>query len=127
MDKAALVSAEVEKGRKIVSILDHSGYKINVALWAYFTDYEDPRLVLASPILDSNGPLNSYRVTLDALHREKIPSLASPPLLILRMNDPFIKDLRTYFAHTASVEGMRLGGQSFGGRYISDAYIYRVK
>jgi hypothetical protein len=42
------------------------------------------------------------------------------------MKDPFIKDLRHMFSRAASVEGMRLGGQSFGGNLIHNAYVYRI-
>lgn len=127
MDKATLVNADIEKGHKAISALESSGFKVNVALWAYFSEYDDPRLVLASRTLDDEGPLDSYRLALDALAKRNLSSGWGSALLILRMNDPFIKDLRKLFSHTSSVDGMRLGGQSFGGRYISDAYVYRIR
>jgi len=127
MDKAALVRTDVDKGPAIISTLDNAGFKVNVALWASFADYEEPRLVLASRALDEEGPLNAYGVALDALKKHNISVNWGPPLLILRMTDPFIKDLRRIFSRTESVEGMRLGGQSFGGRYLLDAYVYRIK
>ena len=43
------------------------------------------------------------------------------------MNDPFIRVLRKIFGKTRSVEGMRLGGQMIGDRFIEDAYVYRVR
>lgn len=127
MDKATLVNADIDKGREVISALDSSGFKVNVALWASFSEYDDPRLVLASRGLDDRGPLNSYRVALDALAKHNLSGYWGSTLLILRMNDPFVKDLRRIFGHTASVEGMRLGGQSFGGRYVSDAYVFRIR
>jgi hypothetical protein len=39
------------------------------------------------------------------------------------MKDPFIRELRNVFGKTASIEGMRLGGQSFGDRFIEDGYV----
>jgi hypothetical protein len=127
MDKATLVSADIDKGEKVVSALESSGFRVNVALWANFSDYEDPRLVLASRNLDDQGPLNSYRVALDALAKHNMSGHWGSSLLILRMNDPFIKDLRRIFSPAADVKGMRLGGQSFGGRYVLDAYVYRIR
>ena len=50
-----------------------------------------------------------------------------PSILILRMKDPFIKDLRRIFGHAKDVTGMRLGGQTIGNRFISDAYVYRIQ
>jgi hypothetical protein len=42
------------------------------------------------------------------------------------MTDPFVRQLRRRFGKAKSVEGMRLGGQLFGDRYIEDAYVYRI-
>jgi hypothetical protein len=42
------------------------------------------------------------------------------------MDEPFIRDLRRIFGKAASVEGMRLGGQTIGGRGLDDAYVYRI-
>jgi hypothetical protein len=46
--------------------------------------------------------------------------------MILPMSDPFIKGLRSIFGKAKSVEGMRLGGQLIGDRFIEDAYVYRI-
>lgn len=127
MDKATLVDTELDKGLKALSALDRAGLNIGVALWATFPEYEEPRLVLASRTLDQKQPLDAYGVALDVLREEKLSGHRRPTLLILKMTDPFIRDLRRIFGRAADVEGMRLGGQSFGGRYISDAYVYRIK
>jgi hypothetical protein len=42
------------------------------------------------------------------------------------MADPSIRELRRLFGKTKSVEGMRLGGQVFGDRFVEDAYVYRI-
>jgi hypothetical protein len=42
------------------------------------------------------------------------------------MTDPFIRALRRLFGKTKSVEGMRLGGQMIGDRFVEDAYVYRI-
>jgi len=38
-----------------------------------------------------------------------------------------IKALRKMFGKARSVEGMRLGGQSIGGVWVDDAYVYRIR
>jgi hypothetical protein len=42
------------------------------------------------------------------------------------MNDQSIKVLRRMFRKSKSVDGMRLGGQLFGDRFIRGAYFYRI-
>ncbi|SPE36536.1 conserved hypothetical protein [Candidatus Sulfopaludibacter sp. SbA3] len=46
--------------------------------------------------------------------------------MILPMADSFVKELRRLFGKTRSVEGMRLGGQLIGDRFVEDAYVYRI-
>jgi hypothetical protein len=41
------------------------------------------------------------------------------------MKDKFIRELRRDLKGE-NLEGMRLGGQSFGDRHIEDAYVYRI-
>jgi hypothetical protein len=48
------------------------------------------------------------------------------PILVLSTTDPTIRQLRHLFGKTKSVEGMRLGGQLFGDRFVEDGYVYRI-
>ncbi len=94
----------MDKGAKILRILDGDALKISVALWVYLPEYEDWRLVLSSRKL----------------------GLWSPPVMILGMSDPFIRNLRRIFGKAKSVDGMRLGGQTIGDRFVDDAYPNRM-
>jgi hypothetical protein len=47
--------------------------------------------------------------------------------MILPTKDSFIRELRKIFGKTKSVTGMRLGGQTFGSRFIDNAYVYRIQ
>jgi hypothetical protein len=125
MDQATLVGLEVDKGWKIVSTLDAADIDPKVALWMSTPEYEDGRLVLASTKLDQSHPLRAYEAVADALKESFVYTL--PPILILRMKDPFIKALRELFGKALSVEGMRLGGQTIGNRFVSEAYVYRIR
>jgi hypothetical protein len=126
MAKALLVNLDVEIGSRIIEALDASGLKVNVALWATLPEYGDTRLVLASRHFDEDNQIKSYGKVLGALREQGVPHRQVPEMLVLRMKDPFIRDLRKLFGKTASVEGMRLGGQSFGDRFIEDGYVYRI-
>ena len=46
--------------------------------------------------------------------------------MILPLTDRSIKALRRIFAKAKNVEGMRLGGQMIGDRFVEDAYVYRI-
>jgi hypothetical protein len=125
MATSALVGLDIEAGSRVVSLLEKAGITVKVALWMATPEYEEGRVVLASPSLDQTRPLRAYDRVAELLHGEFFHS--RPALLILRMKDPFIHDLRLRFAKAKSVEGMRLGGQTIGNRFILDAYVYRIQ
>ncbi|MGP8244962.1 MAG: hypothetical protein ACLQVN_10645 [Bryobacteraceae bacterium] len=127
MDKTALVAAEFAAGAELVQALDRSTLSISVTLWLYLSEYEDWRFVLASRRLDSAAPAEAYSLVHDALAAAGISADRTPTLLILRMSDPFIRAIRRIFAKTKSVEGVRLGGQLIGDRFVEDALVYRIR
>jgi hypothetical protein len=43
------------------------------------------------------------------------------------MDNPMIQALRRVFATTKDTYGMRLGGQTFGDKFIEDAFVYRIQ
>jgi len=127
MAQALLVSVDIPIGSEILDILDRAKVKVSVALWAHLSEeYDDWRMILAGRQFDALGPGKGIRLLLDTLRAAEFPIEKKPRMMILPMNSPFIKDLRRAFAKARTVEGMRLGGQLFGGRFVEDAYVYRI-
>ena len=127
MAKALLVNVDVEKGAEILRSLDKAGLGVRVALWAYLPEYEDWRLILSSPRLDAAELRDAYGLVHAALDAAGIQLDATQSLMILNRKDPFVRHLRRWFAKARNVEGMRLGGQVIGDRFVEDAYVYRVR
>lgn len=122
-----MVAADFTTGAELVQALDRSALSISVALWLYSPEYEDWRFVLASRRLDAAEPSEAYGLVHDALAAAGISLEQTPPLLILKMSSPFIRTLRQIFGKTKSIEGMRLGGQLIGDRFVEDALVYRIR
>jgi len=121
------VTSDLAIGSRVVSILDDAGLRVNVAMWLRTPEYEDWRFVLSSRELDAAGPFGSYRLVRDALDRGHFAFEDIPALLILKMTDPFVRALRRTFGKVKSVDGMRLGGQLMGDRFIEEAIVYRIR
>ena len=49
MDKKAMVSVDISRGAEIVNALERAKVKVNVAFWAFLSEYEDWRLIISSP------------------------------------------------------------------------------
>jgi hypothetical protein len=127
MDKSALVSIEVNRGAQVLSILDQAQLKISVALFVHLSEYETWRLVLAGRQLDGTTRLqDAYGLLRKALDAAGFAFEKTPPMLILPMNDPFIKALRRLYGKNGRAEGMILGGQSIGNRFVEEGYVYRI-
>ena len=126
MDKTALVNIDFLRGAEILKALDQAGLRVSVALWTYLEEYEDWRLILAGRKLDAAGRREGYGLVHDALMATGITPERTPALMITRMTDPFIRELRRIFGKAKTVEGMRLGGQMIGDRFVEDAYVYRI-
>ena len=127
MDKTALVTTDLAVGARILEILDRSGLKISLAMWLWTSEYEDWRFALASRLLDGAEPAKAYGLVHDALDQAGFLLEHTPPLLIFRMSDPFVRALRRMLGKAKNVEGMRLGGQMIGDRFIDDAIVYRLQ
>jgi hypothetical protein len=127
LDRTALVATDLTTGAEVVEALDRSNLSASVALWLYSPEYEDWRFVLASRRLDAAEPSEAYGLVHNALAAAGISLERTPSLLILKMSDPFIRALRRTFAKAKSVEGMRLGSQLIGDRFIEDALVYRIR
>ena len=126
MDTNALVSIDLEKGSELLQVLDRKGLHVQVALWAHLAEYQDWRLILSARKLDSLGIREGYRLLYEPLSNGGFAVSNTPSIMILPMSDPFIKSLRSIFGKAKSVEGMRLGGQLIGDRFVEDGYAYRI-
>jgi hypothetical protein len=126
MDKAALVNIDVQRGAEILDALEGANVRVGVALWAYLSEYEDWRLVVSARRFDAMDLRDAYGLIHDRLEEAGVTLEKTPPVMILPMSDPFIRELRRIFGKARSVDGMRLGGQMIGDRFVQDAYVYRI-
>jgi len=126
MAKAGLVDIDLKRAGRAVSALETSGYPLAAALWVHFPEYEDWRLVLASKKLDALDPGEAYLRVNRTLDAAGLTVWDAPSVFIMKTTDPFVRALRKVFGKAASVQGMRLGGQTWGDRYIEDAYALKI-
>ena len=124
--KQILVATDFAAGSRILEILDDARLRVNVAMWLRTPEYEDWRFVLSSRVLDGLEPAAAYGRVHDELGNAGFLVESTPPLLLLKTRDPFIRALRLIFGKK-NVEGVRLGGQTLGDRFIEDAIVYRVR
>jgi hypothetical protein len=127
MGQPLLVNVDLDSGAEIVRIIEKAGLKVSVAAWIVLEEYDDWRLLKSSRQLDAAGSGKASRLVFDALVAADFPVEKTPTILILPMTDSTVRMLRRIFGKARTVEGMRLGGQMIGKRWVEDGYVYRVQ
>src|ERR1700733_12816208 len=126
MDKAILVEIDLKKSERIVSALETAAIRVAVAMWVHFPEYEDWRFVLASRNLDRLTLREAYSRVNGILTKDGLSLREIPTIFIMKTTEPFIRALRKVYGKAESVNGMRLGGRTWGDRFIEDAYAYKI-
>jgi hypothetical protein len=125
MVKETLLNSDVAFGERVIQRLEASGLPVSVALWLRKGEEEPFQLLLGSSLYDKLGHEKAYLKLAHAVTPEE--NWVSIHIRLRGTRDPLIRALRKIFCKTANVNGMRLGGQTIGGLWIDDAYIYRIR
>ena len=128
MDKAVLVAVEIdlEAGRRLISSLAASNVTVSAALWNLDVAAEQWHLMLASPLRDEAGPLETYETVLGHLRRLGMCQLTLGNVTVRSPREPLVQALRKTFADYEGEPGW-LHGVSLHGVYIEHAYLYVAK
>lgn len=126
MDKAVLVNVEIAIGAEILHALDEADLQVKVAAWLQLPKYRDWRLILASREFEVADVRDAHGLIRKALNLAGFPIERTPTILPMGMSEPLIRGLRKIIAKTKNIEGVRLGGQTIGGRFVEDGYVYRI-
>ncbi|MDD5264615.1 MAG: hypothetical protein PHU43_07235, partial [Candidatus Bipolaricaulis sp.] len=118
----------VQRGAALIRRLDSQGYSPDAALWLYFSDLEEWKLVLAQAKLSRRGPRAGYEIVQRALSSET-PDPGQLPLnlvAITKPDAPLITLLSSAIHTDRSIGGIRFTSSVINGTVIEDAYIYRL-
>lgn len=123
----ALSEKMVQAGAKLVERLDADAANIKSALWLYFPDSRNWKLILASDSVETDGPRKLYE-KIQGANRD-----AEEPEEIISLNDigvttpkhELISMLSMMIGTGQGISGIRFTRNNINGLYIDDAYIYR--
>lgn len=126
--KEVLTDQMVKAGADLTRKLDEIKWPVLAALWLYFTDSNDWKLLLASPRVVSDGPKQAYEVIQQALAEiSKVQTpLALSDIGVTEPTNPLIGLLRVAISTGPTIAGIRFTRNVINGHFIEDAYIYRL-
>ena len=126
MATAALVDAEMNLGRELISSLQQAGFPVNAALWLYFPEASEWRFLIATPMVDQKGPLATYREVQRAL-KSFVPSeIPLRRITVVGPQDELVQALRSAI-RTGAGCGIRITNNTINNFFVEDAYIYRLQ
>lgn len=126
--KDALTEAMIEAGKQLLQVLDKNPeITVNAALWLYTPENNSWRFIVASPQTQKFGPKKMYEAVLSALSMiaTTYPFLALTDIRVVTSDDDLIRRLHRLVVSGDDV-AIRFSRGVIDGRYIEDAYIYRV-
>lgn len=125
MASETLVSHEIQQGQAVLDAIDRAGLHVRTAFWLYAD--ESWRLVLATPLVDDEGPLPAYRRIQQAL--AKFGTADVVPLnriQVISVRDPLIRAVKqVVHVPRTSRSPTRYTRNVVNGILVEDAYIYR--
>jgi hypothetical protein len=125
MYKTILVNELINEGAALVNALRRGRVPLLAALWSYFPEPREWRLVIVSSIVDSRGPLEGYRriqQVLAAIHPTQL-SLSDITLISPHSSD--YNDLRDLLSRPGRF-GTAPAPESAHSVIFEDTYVYPV-
>lgn len=115
-----------EAGAILLRELDQRDFDARAAFWLYLPEQAEWRLLLATPKRRTDGPKKLYKQIQSILFKAHSP-LQLNSLTLIDSKDPLVQHLaRAVKIGDKGVNGMRISRNTAAGRFIDDAYIYRV-
>ena len=128
MYKRILVKELVDEGHRLLEALKKNRFPLKAALWHYFIEAEEWRLVLVSPVADRAGPLTAYTRVQRVLARTNPAYLTLSDISVFGPLSPDYRDLAAGVSRSGKFGAGPAAHQTPAAPSVvfEDAYIYQV-
>ncbi|MBI2843759.1 MAG: hypothetical protein HYX78_10200 [Armatimonadetes bacterium] len=127
--KEPLTEKMVRAGEQLTRHLDEFGFGVTASFWLYTSDWNEWRLVIASPRVEAEGPRAAYAAIDEVLSREPEDIKAELGLHNITAIDPssrLVKAFQSAVRTGGGISGIRFSRSRADDMYIEDAYVYRA-
>lgn len=124
MATAALVNSDIEIGRRIIAALTRASIPVTVYLWAFVPQLEEWQFMVATPLVDTKGPLAAYGEINKVLQKEGV--FEDVPVRRIFLKSPSDRVLKSLEKESRTVpnEDFRAVNAPIAGRFVEDAFLY---
>jgi len=124
MATATLVNNHIEIGRRIVAALTRASIPVTVYLWAFIPQLQEWQFMVATPLVDTRGPLAAYGEVNKALQEEGVfDDVPHRRIFLKSPNDRTLKVLEKE-SRAIPQETFRVVNEQIAGTFVEDAYVY---
>ncbi len=127
--KAEMPTEKVAAGEELIMRLDKFNFPVVAALWYYFPELNQWRLLIASPVVDKDGPKKAYKAIQIALNKKpnRIRSISLQEISVVSPNEPDMSSMRSAMrTQKGGFPKVRLQGIMLNNVIVEDAFIYRL-
>ena len=128
MVERVLTDQLIDSGSALLAALDESSVEVDAALWFYFGDIRDWRLILSLPKLIRKGPRAAYEAVQKSAKKlaKSGKELPLSNVTVAKRNAPLLELLKVAIRTGPGISGVRFTQNTINGQLIEDAYIYRL-
>jgi len=123
----SLSDSMITAGAKLIGRLDEESADVKSAYWLYFSEDKIWKLIIASPLVDSEGPRKYYRKVVAAnelaIATEETVSLND--IAVTNTTNEIVQLIKFAISTGNDISGVRFAKNTINGVFIEDAYIYR--
>ena len=117
-----------EAGAKLIERLDADNSEVKSAFWFFSPEDNKWKLIIASPLVGSDGPKKFYKRVIEANRNanaeEVIVSLHD--IEVVNTNRQIVQLMKSAVKTGDGISGIRFSRNTINGVFIEDAYIYRT-
>ena len=127
--KDQLTESMVATGMALTEQLVRADLDVVCALWFYDMESNQWRFLVASPRVDSDGPLRVYEIVQDVLKRPalKASGLKLQNISAIPPSHPVVKAIRSMFKNQAGFTNIRFSRSMINNVLIEDSHIIFLK
>jgi hypothetical protein len=126
--KEPLSTQRIVAGKKLVELLDGNDFEVVAAFWLFSAQSNNWRLMIASPLVERDGPQSVYRRihTMVSMIPDEFPWLNLGNITVLSPEDNLVQLLRKAVHTDKGFYGIQFSRSRINDVFIDDAYIYRA-
>lgn len=126
MVRTTLVKEWIDAGKQLTEALDQANFEVVASFWFYDAATDEWRLIIASPLVDREGPLEAYRGIQKVLGGAGFGDLSLNDISVVSSTHNLVKLLGVAVQTGKAISGIRFTRNRINDQFIEDAYIYRL-